>query len=117
MGVFFENQLGKIEITNECIATIIGLSSMESYGVVGMASKNVTDGIVNLLGIESLQKGIKVVTTDDVVNVDIHIVVEYGTRIPVIAENIRERVSYAIERYTGLKPGSINIYVDGIRIS
>ncbi|ABP67372.1 Asp23/Gls24 family envelope stress response protein [Caldicellulosiruptor changbaiensis] len=116
MGVYFENEFGKIEITNDCIATIIGLSSMESYGVVGMASKSVTDGIVNLLGRENLQKGIKVIAENGVVNADIHIIVEYGTRIPVIAENIKERVSYAIEKYTGLKPGNINIYVDGIRL-
>lgn len=51
-----------------------------------------------------------------IVNVDIHIIVEYGTRIPVVAENIRERVSYAIGKYTGLKPGTINIFVDGIRL-
>ncbi|BCS81325.1 Asp23/Gls24 family envelope stress response protein [Anaerocellum diazotrophicum] len=116
MGVHFENEFGKIEITNDCIATIIGLSCMESYGVVGMASKSVADGIVTLLGRENLQKGIKVLAENGVVNIDIHIIVEYGTRIPVVAENIRERVSYAIEKYTGLKPGAINIFVDGIRL-
>ncbi|ACM60322.1 putative alkaline shock family protein YloU [Caldicellulosiruptor bescii] len=116
MGVYFENEFGKIEITNDCIATIIGLSCMESYGVVGMVSKSVADGIVTLLGRENLQKGIKVMAENGIVNVDIHIIVEYGTRIPVVAENIRERVSYAIGKYTGLKPGTINIFVDGIRL-
>lgn len=82
----------------------------------GYGIKSVADGIVTLLGRENLQKGIKVMAENGIVNVDIHIIVEYGTRIPVVAENIRERVSYAIGKYTGLKPGTINIFVDGIRL-
>ncbi|MEZ0535840.1 Asp23/Gls24 family envelope stress response protein [Caldicellulosiruptoraceae bacterium PP1] len=117
MSAFYETELGKIEISNECIAKIIGISSMENYGVVGMASKSMTDGIVNLLGMENLQRGIKVTSNEGFINADIHIVVEYGTRIPVIAENIKERVTFAIEKLTGLKAGQINVFIDGIRIN
>jgi len=116
MNAFFENEIGKIEIANECIAKIVGISSMECYGVVGMATKNITDGIVSLLGFENLQKGIKVVPHDGIVDIDVHIIVEYGTRIPVIAHNIKEKIMYAVSKYTGLKPGKMNIYIDGIRI-
>lgn len=49
-----------------------------------------------------------------VVNIDIYIIVEYGIRIFVVVENIRERVLYVIEKYIGLKLGVINIFVDGI---
>lgn len=39
-----KNEYGHIDIDDNVIATIAGLSAMESYGIVGMASKNATDG-------------------------------------------------------------------------
>ncbi len=38
------NEYGYINVEDNVIATIAGLSAMESYGIVGMASKNATDG-------------------------------------------------------------------------
>ena len=35
---------------------------MESYGIVGMASKNATDGFFELLKRENLSKGVKIYT-------------------------------------------------------
>lgn len=54
MGVYFENEFGKIEIINDCIVIIIGFLCMESYGVVGMVLKSVVDGIVIFFGRENL---------------------------------------------------------------
>ena len=41
------NDYGYINIDDSVIATIAGLSAMESYGIVGMASQKATDGILN----------------------------------------------------------------------
>ncbi|NLP46634.1 MAG: Asp23/Gls24 family envelope stress response protein, partial [Epulopiscium sp.] len=57
------NELGTVLIENEVISRIAGLAAIECYGVVGMAAKNMTDGLVQLLKRESLTKGIKILMT------------------------------------------------------
>ena len=110
------NEYGYINIEDSVIATIAGLSAMESYGIVGMASKSATDGFFQLLKWENLSKGIKVYTRDDEVEVDLHVILEYGVRISVVAENIIEKVKFNIENLTGLNVTMVNIYVQGIRV-
>ncbi|MCF6461031.1 Asp23/Gls24 family envelope stress response protein [Clostridium sp. Cult3] len=110
------NEYGYINIEDSVIATIAGLSAMESYGIVGMASKSATDGFFQLLKWENLSKGIKVYTRDDEVEVDLHVILEYGVRISVVAENIIEKVKFNIENLTGLNVTKVNVYVQGIRV-
>ena len=108
--------LGKITIDDNVIANIAGISAMENYGIVGMASKNAADGLIELLKSDYLTKGIKVSTKDDVLVIDLHVVLEYGVRISVVAENIIDRVKFSVEKHTGLTVGKINGNVQGIRV-
>lgn len=109
--------IGTILIENEVIARIAGTAAMECYGVVGMASINVKDGFVQLLLGDSLTKGIKVETTeDDKVVLDFHIVVEYGTKISAIADNLMSTVKYKVEDTLGVQVDHINVFVEGVRV-
>ena len=81
-----------------------------------MAAKNVKDGLVQLLKLESLTKGIKMTINENKINLEFHIIVEYGTNISVIANNIISTVKYKVEEYAGLKVEGINIFVDGVRV-
>jgi len=110
------NEYGYINIEDNVIATIAGLSAMESYGIVGMASKNATDGFFELVKWENLSKGIKVYTHAHEVEIDLHVILEYGMRISVVAENIIEKVKFNVENLTGLTVKKINVYVQGIRV-
>ena len=106
----------KISIDESVIATLAGVSAMESYGIVGMASKNATDGLFELLKWDSLTKGIKVYSKDNKLTIDLHVILQYGVKISVVAKNIIERVKFNVEKLTGQKIDSINIYVQGIRV-
>ena len=109
--------IGTILIENEVIARIAGTAAMECYGVVGMAAINVKDGFVQLLLGDSLTKGIKVETTeDDKVVLDFHIVVEYGTKISAIADNLMSTVKYKVEDTLGVQVEHINVFVEGVRV-
>jgi uncharacterized alkaline shock family protein YloU len=107
---------GKIIIENEVIARIAGLSAMDCYGIVGMASRNVKDGIVHLLKKENLSKGICLNMRGGFLTIDLHIIVEYGTKIPAIADSLIEMVKYRVEEHTNIKVEAINIFVEGIRV-
>lgn len=110
------NEYGTISIDNEVIARIAGLAAMDCYGIVGMAIRNVKDGFVQLLKLESLTKGIKLTINANKVSLDFHIIVEYGTNISAIADNLISTVKYKIEDSIGLQVEHINIFVEGVRV-
>jgi uncharacterized alkaline shock family protein YloU len=116
MAAKISNELGLITIDNEVIARVAGLAATDCYGVVGMAVKNVKDGIVQLLKKDSLTKGVSLIVDEKGLRLALHIIVEYGTNIPAIAEVISSTVKYRVEEATDLKVAGINIYVEGIRV-
>ena len=111
-----QNELGTINIDAYAIAKIAGIVTTECYGIVGMASKNVKDGIVKLLKIESITKGVKLNIEDNKLIIDLHIIVKYGTNIKAVAETIINTVKYKVEEATSMKVLRINIFVEGIKI-
>lgn len=116
MSIKINTEYGYIEFTDELISSIAGNATMECYGVVGMASKRAADGLWELLKRENLSKGVKIASVGDDINIDIYIIVEYGTRISVIADNIIQKVKYTLEGLTGIKVQKVTVYVQGIRV-
>jgi uncharacterized alkaline shock family protein YloU len=116
MAIRSNNEYGFLEYSDEVLANIAGTATMECYGVVGMASKRATDGLWELLRRENLSKGVRIVSNGDEVFIDLYIIVEYGTKISVIANNIIQKVKYTIEGLTGLKVKTITVYVQDIRV-
>ena len=116
MAAIFTTELGNVIIDDEVIAKVAGLAALECYGVVGMASINVKDGLVQLLLGENLTKGIKVRTEEGQTTIEFHIIVEYGTNISAIAENIISTVKYKLESCLEMEVDKINIHVEGVRV-
>ena len=116
MSVCMVTALCPICIENEVIARIAGMTAMECYGIVGMAAKNVKDGFFQLLKVESLTKGIQVTVEDNRLFIDFHVIVEYGTNISAIADNMIRTVKYKLEQTLELEVVKINIFVEGVRV-
>lgn len=112
----FNTEYGKIYYSEDVIANIAGLSTMECYGVVGMASRNATEGLWELLKGENLSKGVRIAYNEEKLFIELYIIVEYGTKISVIANNIIKKVKYSIENYTGLSVSGITVNVKGVRV-
>ncbi|MCE5220427.1 MAG: Asp23/Gls24 family envelope stress response protein [Clostridium sp.] len=113
----FSNENGNINYSGEVLAKIVGLSTMECYGVVGMVSKNASEGLWELMGIENLSKGVKLqLTNENKLQIELFVMVEYGTKISVISNNIIQKVRYSVENYTGLKVSSITVNVQAVRV-
>ena len=110
------NDLGTITIDREVIARIAGHAATEGYGVVGMAAKNVRDGLVRLLKKESLSKGVRVHMGEKGLIINLYIIVEYGTNISAIAETLKSNVKYHVEEQVGLPVDAVNIFVEGVRM-
>ncbi len=112
-----QRPLGTIDVSSEAIAMVAGITALECFGVVGMSSRSVQDGISELLyGKENLTKGIEVRIEGDQVILDLYVVVEYGTKINEVAHNVIENVRYAVEDKLGLSVSRVNVNVMGVRI-
>lgn len=116
MAVKTENEHGAMVISNNVISRIAGVTATSCYGVVGMAYRNTSDSLASLLKWDNLTKGIKVTTDNDKIDIDLHIIIEYGINIKVISESIINNVRYTVENMTGFKVGKVTINVEGIRI-
>ena len=116
MSIKAVNEYGNITIDDQVIATIAGISAMECYGIVGMASKNATEGFFELLKRDQLTKGIKVNTIEDKINIDLYAVFQYGVKISVVAENVISNVKYSVESFLGVQVEKVNIFVQGVRV-
>jgi uncharacterized alkaline shock family protein YloU len=110
-------EYGKIEITEEVLATIAGAAAVECYGIVGMASKRLKDGIVELLGRENLSRGVKVVIKENEIQINLNIIVGYGVRISEVAANVRDKVKYTVESMSGLPVSKVNVHVRGVKVA
>ncbi len=111
------NQYGEVLIDNEVIAKYAGATAIECFGVVGMATKNVKDGLIKLLKRESLSRGVIVkVDSANKLVINFHIIVAYGVTISTVADNLVHTVKYKVEEFTGLKISRINVYVEGVRV-
>ena len=117
MSAILKTSIGKISYNEDFIGKIAGVNAMECYGILGMASKNAGDGIVSLLKIDNLKKGVSV-TTDGTENisVELYVVVKYGVSISAVAANIIETVKFGLENMTGLNVESVDVVVQGIKI-
>ena len=110
------NVLGRIIISPKAIATIASQAALQSYGVVGMASKNIVDGIAQAL-VRDPRHGVQVNISDDQITIDLFIIVEYQTRISSVAASVANLVHYQVEKALGMPVQAVNVHVQGLRIS
>lgn len=108
--------LGGIHISPNAVATIAYHATLQSYGVVGLAPKNLADGIVSSITREP-SRGISVRYKGEDIDIDINVVVEYGTRINSVAVSVANTVRFHVEKALGLRVNSVNVHVAGLRIS
>jgi uncharacterized alkaline shock family protein YloU len=98
---------GRITIASEAIAQIVAETARECYGVVAMAGPRWLP--------ERVRKGIGISRAGDEVTIDVHVVVEYGLNLAEVASSVRNRVSYEVERMTGLPVRAVEVHIDGVR--
>ncbi|MBX5473558.1 MAG: Asp23/Gls24 family envelope stress response protein [Thermoleophilia bacterium] len=110
--------LGRITISSDAIARIVGETALECYGVVGMVARGPVKGPVRrLLGRDRTTEGVAVGREGGAVTIELHVVVEYGLNLAEVASSVRNRVAYEVERLTGLPVGSVEVHIDDVRRS
>ncbi|NQS92164.1 MAG: Asp23/Gls24 family envelope stress response protein [Chloroflexi bacterium] len=107
---------GDIQISKQAIATIAFQAVQQSYGVVGLAAKNIANELANVI-VKDPTHGIDVEYKNKEINIDVFIIIEYGTRIKTVAASVANTVRYQVEKSLGIPVNEINVHVQGLRIS
>jgi uncharacterized alkaline shock family protein YloU len=108
--------LGGIHISPTAVATIAYHATLESYGVVGLAPRNLADGIVHTITREPM-RGVSVRYNGEDIDIEINVIVEYGIRITSVAESVANTVRFHVEKALGLRVNSVSVHVAGLRVS
>ncbi len=108
--------IGSIHVAPRAIATIAYQAALESYGVVGLAPKNLINNLTNVL-VKDPTHGVEVHYDGENIIIDMYIVIEYGTRIKSVARSVANTIRYHVEKALGMPVDQVNIHVSGLRIS
>ncbi|MDE7009263.1 MAG: Asp23/Gls24 family envelope stress response protein [Lachnospiraceae bacterium] len=115
-GTSMNTHMGNITIDNEVIAQYAGSVAMECFGVVGRAGINMKDGLVKLLKMDSMTRGINVTINNNKLTMNFHVILAYGVSILAVSNNLISNVKYKVEEFTGIEVEKINIFVEGVRV-
>lgn len=107
---------GTIQIDNDVVAEIAGYAALECYGIVGMASPTLRDGVAQLLSLDKLRKGVRVTSDGEGVVIDLYVVAEYGTNLAEVAHNMSDRVKYVVTSHAEVRVDAVNIHIQGIKV-
>lgn len=108
-------ELGEMSVHDEVLRTIAGVAASESYGVVGMASRRVSDGIAVLLHRDHLARGVKIHEDGDGYVVDLYVIVGYGVKIAEVGKAVARNVGQALRQAVGTPPKRVVVHVEGVR--
>lgn len=114
-GTLIRND-GEISIDSNVIAKYAGAAADECFGIVGMASISMKDGLAKLLRKDSITKGVNIEIINNEIKITFHVVVAYGVSINAVCDNLMDNVKYKVEEFTGLSIEKINIYVEGVQV-
>ena len=107
---------GKLHVANDVLADMVGHAALECYGVVGMVAPNAADGISKILPPSRLRRGITLATTDGGIHVDLYVVIEYGTNINAVSQNLVDAVSFALKEQARVPVDGIEVHVMDVKV-
>jgi uncharacterized alkaline shock family protein YloU len=114
------SEFGRITISPEAIAQIVGRTAAECYGVVGMSLRTpgpARDRVTRLLPKSKPTRGIVVSNEGGAVAIDLYVVVAYGLNLAEVAATVRSQVAYEVERLTGLTVASVDVHIQDVKRS
>ena len=107
---------GNLHVANDVLADMVGNAALECYGVVGMAAPSAADGIAKILPASRLRRGVTVTATDACVHVALYVVIEYGTNINTVSQNLVDQVTFVLKEYARVPLDGVEVHVQGVKV-
>lgn len=107
---------GNLHVANDVLADMVGNAALECYGIVGMTASTAADGIAKILPTSRLRRGVVVTTTETGVHVELYVVIEYGTNINTVSQNLIDQVSFVLKEYARVPLDGVEVHVQGVKV-
>ncbi len=86
-------------------------------GSINISEEVITDvgaELAELIGLKSVNKGVKVQFIDEKIIIDVIINVLYGSNIVQVARDVQDKVMSLVQASTGIEHAEVNVHVSGI---
>lgn len=107
------DEMGEINISEEVLAMIAAAAALEVEGVSALGS-GVGGDMANVATRKGLSKAVRLAVDEDKVDVDLALLVNYGSAVPDVARAVQDAVIGAVENTSGLRVASVNVSVTGV---
>ena len=107
---------GNLHVANDVLADMVGNAALECYGVVGMAAPSLQDGIAKILPANRLRRGVIVTPREAGIHVDLYVVIEYGSNITVVSQNLIDNVTFVLKEYARVPLDGVEVHVQGVKV-
>ena len=112
MSINKKTALGKINITNKAIASLVADTATGCYGVVGLCKKDEKAALVKK---EDLHKVVLLKEEKDGYDFSFNIVIALGVKVTEILRSVQKEVKYVVESTFGIRVRHVNIYVQDLK--
>jgi len=107
------DKVGEIHITGDVLNTIAGLAATEVKGVYALEG-GIRHEMITFSGMKNLTKGVRVIESEDKLEVRVSLVLDGSVPIPEVYEETKKKVSGAIESMTGKTVDEVRVTVAGV---
>ena len=104
-----------LTVSDDVLAVYAINATLKTEGVAEMAGGITNTISKSIRGKELVAKGAKVTRNNDQIEIDLHVIVSYGCKIPQVAWDIQDNVKNEIRSMTNMKLNAVNIHVEGVK--
>ncbi|MBE6028593.1 MAG: Asp23/Gls24 family envelope stress response protein [Clostridiales bacterium] len=104
-----------LTVSDDVLAVCAINATLKTEGVAEMAGGITNTISKSIRGKELVAKGAKVTRNNDQIEIDLHVIVSYGCKIPQVAWDIQDNVKSEIRSMTNMKLNAVNIHVEGVK--
>jgi uncharacterized alkaline shock family protein YloU len=105
-----ELEHGRLTISRDAVAEIVGETTLACYGVVGLSAGTRIGRVLR-------RDGVTIDGDAQALRIGIHVVIEHGLNLAEVASTIRSQVAYEVERLTGLTVAAVEVVIQRVRQS
>lgn len=117
MSATVSNGNGKITYEGNTLSLLAGRAAAECYGLAGIANQSAGGNRTSIFRGANAGKGVQVAEDGtNTISVKLYVTAKYGVSLPAVAENVIDKVKYALENETGLTVENVEIVVQSIEV-
>lgn len=111
MDIFKKNKKGNVSISLKAIATLAANTTLECYGVLGLA-----EDLSPKIKYGEVFNGVQVTSNRYGVTINIYIVVAYGLKVTEVVTEVQKKVRYILKKALDIDFKSINVFVQSMKM-